>query len=153
MNYAVIGAAFAGGFILGLIVRGGVKKTKKAPVAKNTRESRPALSSRPQQPMRNLFVGNLTEDITEQDLRETFEVFGEVKEVRIIKNRDTGEKKQYGFVHMTTTEDAATAIEHLNGRDLKGSTLVVNYSKGRSQGGNRPRRGNFRRRPSTPREQ
>jgi len=87
----------------------------------------------------NIYVGNLLRDVTEEDLRQTFEVFGQVTSVTIIKDRFSGESRGFGFVEMPAKAEAEAAITGLNGKDLKGRTLNVNEARPRSEGhrGNR----------------
>ena len=99
----------------------------------------------------NIYVGNLSHEVTEEDLKEAFEVFGEVDTVKVIKDKYTGRSKGFGFVEMPAKAEAQSAIEGLNGKDLKGRSLNVNEARPRSEGrrgGARsggPRRGGGRR--------
>ncbi len=93
--------------------------------------------------MMNIYVGNLSAKITEQELREAFESFGEVDSAKIIKDNFTGKSRGFGFVVMPSQEQAQAAIEGLNGKELEGSTLTVNEAKPRENrsgggGGGRP---------------
>ena len=94
---------------------------------------------------KKMFVGNLSFQTTESDIREAFERFGAVESVAIITDRDTGRSKGFGFVEMSE-EDANKAIASLNGADLDGRKLTVNEAKpmvkrdsGGSRGGGRDR--------------
>jgi len=89
----------------------------------------------------NIYVGNLSFDTTEDQLRQAFEGFGEVTGVNIITDRDSGRPRGFGFVEMSAQEAATAAIEGLNGQELNGRTLNVNEARPRndSQGGNRRR--------------
>src|SRR4030065_249239 len=78
--------------------------------------------------MKNLFVGNLTFDTTEDSLRELFAPFGEVQQVRIMTDRDTGKSRGFAFVEMAQ-EDAAKAIAALNGKDFDGRALTINEAR------------------------
>ncbi len=95
----------------------------------------------------NIYVGNLSYEVTEEDLKEAFEVFGEVDTVKVIKDKYSGQSKGFGFVEMPAKAEAQSAIEGLNGKDLKGRSLNVNEARPRSEsrrGGARsggPRRG------------
>ncbi len=93
----------------------------------------------------NIYVGNLSRDVTEQDLRQAFEAFGEVATVNIITDRFSGESRGFGFVEMPAKTDAQSAIDGLNGKDLKGRSLTVNEARPRSDkrrgGGGRGRGG------------
>ena len=82
----------------------------------------------------NIYVGNLSYETTEENLKEAFEVFGEVKTVKIIKDNYTGRSKGFGFVEMPSKDEARSAIEALNGKDLKGRSLNVSEARPRSQG-------------------
>jgi RNA recognition motif-containing protein len=90
----------------------------------------------------NIYVGNLSFDTTEDQLRQAFEGFGEVTGVNIITDRDSGRARGFGFVEMSAQEAATAAIEGLNGQELNGRTLNVNEARPRSDsrgGGNRRR--------------
>ncbi len=90
----------------------------------------------------NIYVGNLSPEVTEDDLRQAFEAFGEIASIKIIKDKFSGETRGFGFVEMPVKDEAQSAIDGLNGKDLKGSTLNVNEGRprpeGRRQGGGRP---------------
>ena len=82
----------------------------------------------------NIYVGNLSRDVAEDDLRQAFEAFGEVSSVNIIKDRFTGESRGFGFVEMPTKTEADAAITGVNGQDLKGRAVNVNEARPRPQG-------------------
>jgi RNA recognition motif-containing protein len=88
----------------------------------------------------NIYVGNLARGITESDLKETFQAFGEVTSASIIKDKFSGESRGFGFVEMPNKPEAEKAISMLNGKDLKGRTATVNEAKPRTD---RPRTGGF----------
>lgn len=92
--------------------------------------------------MTSLFVGNLSLEATEQDLKEAFAVFGEVTSVRLVQDKFSGRSKGFGFVDMADTASAQAAMDGLKGTQLKGRTLDVAEAQPRSDGG---RRGAFRR--------
>jgi len=79
-------------------------------------------------------VGNLSRDVTEDDLRQAFESFGEVNSINIIKDKFSGESRGFGFVEMPTKTEAEAAITGMNGQDLKGRALNVNEARPRAQG-------------------
>lgn len=79
----------------------------------------------------NIFVANLSRDVTEDELSKLFTQFGLVKNVKIVKNSVKNESKGYGFVDMPDISEAREAISNLNTRELKGKRLTVN--EGRSQ--------------------
>lgn len=82
----------------------------------------------------NIYVGNLSRDVNEEDLREAFGAFGQVASVNIIKDKFSGEPRGFGFVEMPEKAEAQAAIADLNGKDLKGQTLNVNEARPRSEG-------------------
>ncbi len=87
----------------------------------------------------NIYIGNLSFDTTEEQLREAFKSFGEVSTVNIIKDKYSGEPRGFAFVEMSGKDQAMAAISGLNGQDLNGRALNVNEAKPRtdSGGGNR----------------
>jgi RNA recognition motif-containing protein len=82
----------------------------------------------------NIYVGNLSYEVTEEDLKQAFEGFGQVVSVTIIKDRYSGESRGFGFVEMPAKAEAQSAINGLNGKELKGRTLNVNEARPRSEG-------------------
>jgi len=89
----------------------------------------------------NIYVGNLSFEVTEQDLRETFEAFGEVTSAKIITDKYSGQSKGFGFVEMPKKGDGESAINSLKDKDLKGRTLNVNEARPRPGGGRQGGRG------------
>jgi len=85
----------------------------------------------------NIYVGNLSHDVTEDELREAFEAFGQVESVNVVKDRFTGDPRGFGFVEMPSDEEGKAAIAEMNGKDLKGR--VINVDQARPRTG--PRRG------------
>src|SRR5438477_11627975 len=79
----------------------------------------------------NIYVGNLAFTTTDHDLRQLFEPYGVVDEIRVIIDRDTGRSKGFGFVEMPDSTAAKNAITGLQGKDLAGRTLTVNEAKPR----------------------
>ena len=88
----------------------------------------------------NIYVGNLSRDLTEAELKEAFLAYGEVQSADIIKEKYTGESRGFGFVEMPNKEEAEKAIAGLNGKDLKGRNLTVNEARPRTD---KPRTGGF----------
>jgi RNA recognition motif-containing protein len=80
----------------------------------------------------NIYIGSLSTSITSDDLKNAFEAYGKVDDVKIITDRYTGESRGFAFVEMPTKAEAVAAIEGLNGSELKGSTIVVNEARPRS---------------------
>lgn len=93
----------------------------------------------------NIYVGNLSFNTTEDQLREAFESFGEVASVNIIKDKFSGESRGFGFVEIPDQEQAQAAIAEMNGKDFGGRALNVNEARPRQDrpggGGGRGGRG------------
>ena len=85
----------------------------------------------------NIYVGNLSREVTEDELRKAFEAFGQVTSVNIIKDRYSGESRGFGFIEMATKSEAQAAINGLNGTSLKERTLSVSEARPRTEGGGR----------------
>ena len=81
--------------------------------------------------MKNIFVGNLSFQTTEDSLRSAFERFGEVLNVNMITDRDTGRARGFAFVEMANAEEAGRAIADLNGQNLDDRSLTVNEARPR----------------------
>jgi len=88
----------------------------------------------------NIYVGNLSPEVTEEELRKAFQAFGQVASVNIIKDRYSGQPRGFGFVEMPTKAEAQAAITGLTGKELKGQALSVNEARPRSEGGGGGRR-------------
>ena len=81
----------------------------------------------------NIYAGNLSYEVTEEDLKQAFEAFGNVESVKIIKDKYTDRSKGFGFVEMPDNGDAQSAIDGLNDTELKGRTLMVNKARPRTE--------------------
>lgn len=95
----------------------------------------------------NIYVGNLSHDVTEEELRAAFEAFGQVTSVNIITDKFSGESRGFGFVEMPEKAEAQAAMDELNGKDMKGRSLNVNEARPRTEGrrgGGGPRGGGGR---------
>ena len=79
--------------------------------------------------MKNLFVGNMSFQTTESELRSLFEPFGELTRVNVVTDRDTGQARGFGFVEMRNDDEATKAIAALNGKELSGRALNVNEAR------------------------
>jgi len=79
--------------------------------------------------LKNIFVGNLDFNTSEDELRQLFEVYGQVDRVAIMTDRDTGRSRGFGFVEMSSAEDGEKAIAALNGSQVGGRTLNVNEAR------------------------
>lgn len=86
----------------------------------------------------NIYVGNLSFDVTEEDVQAAFEAFGKVETVKVIKDKYSGASRGFGFVEMPSKDEAKAAIDGLNGKELKGRALNVNEARPRTE---RPRGG------------
>jgi RNA recognition motif-containing protein len=82
-----------------------------------------------------LFVGNLSFNVTENDLQDTFAAHGTVVEAKLMMDRDSGRPRGFGFVTMSTPEEAQNAINALNGASIDGRALTVNVAKPREERG------------------
>jgi cold-inducible RNA-binding protein len=95
-----------------------------------------------------LYVGNLDFKVTENELRDAFAAYGVVEEVRLVNDGVTGRPRGFGFVTMSSPEEAQKAIDGLNGKDLGGRALTVNIARPREErggggGGGGGRRGGY----------
>ena len=91
--------------------------------------------------MTNIYVGNCSFDVTEEQLRQLFTTYGEVKGVNVVRERDTGRPRGFAFVEMPDPSAAKAAINGVNGSDLGGRTLNVNEARSKGdRGGGRGRR-------------
>lgn len=89
----------------------------------------------------NIYVGNLSFDTTEDDLRDAFAAHGEVTSAAVITDKYSGRSRGFGFVEMANTAEANAAIAALNGTELDGRTLNVNEARPRTEGGGGGNRG------------
>lgn len=81
----------------------------------------------------NIYVGNLDRQVTEEDLRKTFESFGQVESATILKDKFSGEPRGFGFVEMPAKAEARAAIDGLNGTELKERSINVNEARPREE--------------------
>jgi RNA recognition motif-containing protein len=88
----------------------------------------------------NIYVGNLSFNVSESDLKELFAMHGTVQTASVIKDKYSGESRGFGFVEMPEKDEALKAISALNGKDFKGRNLKVNEAQARTD---RPRTGGF----------
>ena len=80
----------------------------------------------------NLYVGNLSYDMSEENLRSEFAEYGEVQSAKIITDKFTGRSRGFGFVEMNSDDEGKKAMEELNGKDIEGRELVVNEARPRT---------------------
>ena len=90
----------------------------------------------------NIYVGNLSHNVTEENIRQEFEAFGKVSSATIIKDKYSGQPRGFGFVEMLDQTEATAAIKNLNGKELLGQQMNVNEAHPRTDRG---RSGNQRR--------
>ena len=83
----------------------------------------------------NIYVGNLSSDVTDETIREAFESFGQVTSARVIKDKYSGQPRGFGFVEMPGQSQAQTAIKSLNGKELLGKEMSVNEARPRPDQG------------------
>ena len=85
----------------------------------------------------NIYIGNLAYEVTEADIKQEFEVFGEVMSVSIVKDQYSGQSKGFGFVEMPKLTEGQAAITGLNGKQIKGRSVMVNIARPKGEGGSR----------------
>jgi RNA-binding proteins (RRM domain) len=84
---------------------------------------------------KRLYVGNLAYSVTEADLREAFTETGTVADVKVVLDRESGRPRGFAFVEMSTDDEAAKAMQTLNGREIQGRAISVSEARERSGGG------------------
>jgi len=82
----------------------------------------------------NIYVGNISSELTEEEINEAFAAYGELTSVKIIKDKYTGEHRGFAFVEMPDKAEAEAAMAGLNGKELKGKELIVNEARPRPEG-------------------
>ena len=95
----------------------------------------------------NIYVGNLSPDVTDETIRKAFESFGEVISATVIKDKYTGQSRGFGFVEMPGQSQAQTAIKSLNGKELLGKQMSVNEARSRTDRGRSGGQGGYQRGP------
>ena len=91
----------------------------------------------------NIYVGNISWDLTDEELKNAFEAHGQVSTAKIITDKYTGKSRGFGFVEMPEKSEAEAAINNLNGKELKGREIVVNEARPRKEGSRSGRRNNY----------
>ncbi len=94
---------------------------------------------------KNIFIGNLTDEVTEADLRDNFKQFGDVVSAAVIKDKFTGQSKGFGFVEMASEKAAQEAILKFNGGELGGKKITVSEARPRPERGGTSRAGSGKR--------
>jgi cold-inducible RNA-binding protein len=82
-----------------------------------------------------IYVGNFPYEMSEQEIQETFSAHGQVEEVAIVRDRDTGRSRGFAFVEMPSSDEAQAAIAALNGKDVAGRSMTVNEARPRAERG------------------
>ena len=82
----------------------------------------------------NIYIGNLSHDVTDEDLRQAFESCGEIASANVIKDKFSGDSRGFGFVEMPDKTEAEAAINSMNGKEVKGRPIKVNEARPRSEG-------------------
>ncbi len=96
-------------------------------------ETFPRFADRKKATLKNIFVGNLSFNTTEDELRHAFEPYGQVDRVSILTDRDTGRSRGFAFVEMANAEEGEKAIAGLNGTQLGGRTINVNEARPKAE--------------------
>jgi RNA recognition motif-containing protein len=91
----------------------------------------------------NIYVGNLSDDVSEENLRQAFESFGQVTSARMIKDKYTGQSRGFGFVEMLEQAQAQATIKGLNGKELLGKQMSVNEARPRTNRGSSGGQGGY----------
>lgn len=100
-----------------------------------------------------IYVGNIPREVTDDDLKQAFEAYGQIESAAVIKDKFTGESRGFGFIEMPSASEASAAISGMNGKELKGRALKVNEARprednrgggGRQFGGRKPSGGKRR---------
>lgn len=89
----------------------------------------------------NIYVGNLNYNLTEEEVASLFSQYGEVVSVKLVKDKETGRAKGFGFVEMADDQEGAEAVAKLDGADVQGRNIKVNEAKPKEEGQFRPRTG------------
>ncbi len=130
---ALAGALVVGlvvGFLVGRMSAGSKAASGRKQPAKSRREARPSETRIPIPPGSvEIYVGNLSYDMTEDQLRQAFEPFGKVDTVRVVTNRYNDKSKGFGFVVMPNRPEAEAAIAALNDKEVMGRKMRVNEAK------------------------
>ncbi|MDI6773999.1 MAG: RNA-binding protein [Verrucomicrobiota bacterium] len=116
---------FALGIVIGCVLSG----MRAARSSRGKGPSRRAGDAGDKSDLVELYVGNLSYDVSEKELFKTFKAYGSVASARVISNRFTGKSRGFGFVEMDNREEAETAIRAMNGKDICGRKIVVNEAK------------------------
>lgn len=116
-------------FIVGIKIGELLSGTKKGSSKKGKRKSNSTERRAPGKGCIEIYVGNLSYDLSESEIRKQFKEYGKVVSVRLIKNKFNGKSKGYGFIEMNNRNDAELAIRKMNNKDILGRRIIVNEAK------------------------
>ena len=89
----------------------------------------------------NIYVGNLSHDVTEENLRQAFGTFGQITSATVVKDRYSGQPRGFGFIEMPNRDEAQAAIKNLNGQELMGRKMNVSEARSRTDRGRSGKQG------------
>ena len=139
-DWVPIIVALVVGFIGGLCAAGATRAMRDRAPRQNEKKKKPTIMDK-DKVKRNIYVGNLAHEVTEEDLKKAFSPFGTVVSAVVVKDKFTGKSKGFGFIAMPAPREAEAAITGMQGKTLKGRALTVNEARPRGNG--RPRQRNW----------
>lgn len=142
-DWVSIIVALVVGFVGGLCAAGATRAMRERAPRQNEKKQKPKMVNE-SKVKRNIYVGNLAHEVTEDDLEKAFAPFGHVTSTIVVKDKFTGKSKGFGFIAMPAPREAEAAITGMQGKTLKGRTLTVNEARPRENG--RPRHRHWSRR-------
>ncbi len=128
--YIAIGVLGVVCFLAGMFAGRSMGGRRKSEKTSKDRDSKPRKKSKNSV---ELYVGNLPYSMNDKDLAEAFEPYGKVNSARVIKNRTNGKSKGFGFVEIEGRSDATSAVEAMDGENVKGRRVVVNEAKAKAR--------------------
>lgn len=141
MNLVVIIGALSVGFVAGLVVASFLRPKKTVAIEQKDKRTS---EHKGRKERRNIYVGNVAEDVTEKDLHDLFKPYGQVGSINIVDDASGDSKRRYAFVAMPNQKEAEKAIEILNDTPFKGQDIKVNRAHQRSFNRRKSGRRNFR---------
>jgi RNA recognition motif-containing protein len=127
-------------FVVGVVAGHGLQVVTEPKRRRKSRSKKPRPQRKPQKTASRvsgdsveIYVGNLSYGVSKRDLKQAFGEYGDVADIRIIRSKNSGKSRGYGFVEMPDRRKAEKAIKAMNGKDYKGRALVVNEAKSRSR--------------------
>lgn len=116
-------------FIVGIRLGQHLPREKPVRPRKNSRDNSNERRHRGDNGNIELYIGNLSYDVTEKEVKKLFREYGDVASVRLINNKFNGKSKGYGFIEMTVRSEAEMAIRKMNNKDIMGRRIIVNEAK------------------------